>query len=318
MVMPMRIIFLGTPVFAIPALKALIESEHEVCAVFTQPDRRSGRGQEVHPPPVKVLALEHAIPVFQPQKIRAEENRPLIGDLNPDFLVVAAFGQILPAWLLQAAKVAPVNIHPSLLPKYRGAAPVTWAVLNGDAISGVTIMEMNEGLDTGPILLQKEFPVAEGMTGGELEKALSEIGATMLLETLEGICKGTIRPRAQDDAQASAAPRISKEMGLLDWSRVALALHNRIRALNPWPLCYSSYKGQRIQILRSRLGPSLPDSARMPGSYLGTTGDDGILLQCGTGTVLEILQVQLPSKRPVSGREFAVGARPKPGDIIFS
>jgi methionyl-tRNA formyltransferase len=317
MVMPMRIIFLGTPAFAVPALKALIESKHEVCAVFTQPDRRSGRGQEVHPPPVKVLALEHGISVYQPMKIRTDDNRPLIADLKADFLVVAAFGQILPTWLLKAAKVAPVNIHPSLLPKYRGAAPVTWAVLNGDAISGVTIMEMNEGLDTGPILLQREFPVPEGMSGGELETALSEIGAKLLLETLDAFCNGTVRPKAQDDAQASAAPRITKEMGLLDWSRVALAVHNRIRALNPWPLCFSSYKGQRIQILRSRPDSSLPHPARIPGTYLGTTGE-GILLQCGEGTVLEILKVQLPSKRPVSGREFAVGARLKPGDIIFS
>ena len=315
--MPMRIIFLGTPEFAIPPLRALIGSRYDVCAVFTQPDRRSGRGQAFHPPPVKVFAREHGIPVFQPLRIRTEENRPLIQGLNPDFLVVAAFGQILPPWLLHSARLSPVNIHPSLLPKYRGAAPITWAVLNGDAVTGVTTMEMNEGLDTGPILLQREFPLPDSMTGGELESALSEIGATLLLETLDGICSGTVRPRPQDDSIATSAARITKEMGLLDWSQNSVLLHNRIRALHPWPLCYSNYRGERIQILRARAESSRGEPQRAPGTYVGLT-PEGILVQCGAGSVLEVLQVQLPSKRPVSGREFAAGARLMPDhEIIF-
>jgi methionyl-tRNA formyltransferase len=318
MVMPMRIIFLGTPEFAVPPLRALIRSRYEVCAVFTQPDRPSGRGQALHPPPVKVLAREHGIPVYQPLKIRSEENKPLIKDLNPDFLVVAAFGQILPPWLLQSARLSPVNIHPSLLPQYRGAAPVTWAVLNGDAMTGVTTMEMNEGLDTGPILLQREFPLPDSMTGGELEAALSEIGASLLLETLDGIDNGTVRPTPQDDSLASSTARITKEMGLLDWSQDSVSLHNRIRALHPWPLCYSNFRGERIQILRARPCPAILEPERAPGAYFGLTAD-GILIQCGAGSVLEVLQVQLPSKRPVSGRGFAAGARLKPDDheIIF-
>jgi methionyl-tRNA formyltransferase len=316
MVMPMRVIFLGTPEFAVPALKMLLGSRYEVCAVFTQPDRPSGRGQALQPTPVKLEAQAHGIPVFQPLKIRAEENKPLIGELHPDFLVVAAFGQILPAWLLQAPNLAPVNIHPSLLPKYRGAAPMTWTLLNGDTLTGVTTMQMNAGLDTGPILLQREFSVAAMMTGGELESALSEIGAALLLETLDGICQGTVHPMLQDDTLATSAPRITKEMGLLDWSQDARSLHNRIRALNPRPLCHSSYLGQRIQVLRSRFESTENTPRRPPGSFVGLTAD-GILIQCGNGSVLEILQLQLPSKKPVSGRQFAAGARLKPNEAIL-
>lgn len=311
----MRVVFLGTPGFAVPSLRALLQSPYEVCAVFTQPDRPSGRGHRLQPPPIKIFASENNIPVFQPEKIRNEENRALFEQLRPDFIAVAAFGQILPRWLLRAASIAPVNVHASLLPRYRGAAPVVWAILNGDAVSGITTMLMDEHLDTGPMLLRTEIPVADTMTAGELESKLAECGASLLLETLDGLRSGAVRPVPQDDAQATLAPRITKEMAHIVWEKNAADIHNMVRAFNPWPVAFSNLHDQRIQVLRS-----WPESAAVgqctPGAFLGFTRE-GIRVQCGAGTVLEILQVQLPSKRPVSGREFGIGARLRPDEVIF-
>ncbi len=311
----MRVVFLGTPGFAVSSLRALLQSHYEVCAVFTQPNRPYGRGHRLKPPPVKVLAIENNIPVYQPHRIRGEENQAIFEQLRPDFIAVAAFGQILPSWLLRAASTAPVNVHASLLPRYRGAAPIIWAILNGDSVSGITTMLMDEHLDTGPILLRKEMPVPDTVTAGELESRLAECGASLLIETLDGLRLGTIHPVPQDDAKATLAPRITKDMADIPWQKGAREIHNMIRAFNPWPVAFTEFRGQRVQILRSRLAGGAAEQA-MPGTLIGLTRE-GIRVQCGEGTVLEILEVQLPSKRPVSGREFCTGARLRTDELIF-
>jgi methionyl-tRNA formyltransferase len=312
----MRVVFLGTPEFAVPSLRAVLNSPYEVCAVFTQPDRPAGRGQKSQPSSVKQCAQSHGVPVHQPEKIKAEENRPVFERYQPDFIVVVAFGQILPGWMLRCARVAPVNVHASLLPKYRGAAPVTWALLNGDAMTGVTTMLMDEHLDTGPMLLRREVAIPEMMTAGELASQLSMVGADLLIPTLDGLRLGTLQPAAQDDSLATWAPRIDKEMAAISWKRNAREIHNQIRAFNPWPLAFTSFLDRRVQILRSIPESGVVDAALVPGTYLGPT-EVGIRVKCGGGTVLEVLEVKLEGKSRITGREFASGARLQPGAALF-
>ena len=312
----MRVVFLGTPQFAVPAFRMLLEHSYEICGVFTQPDKPSGRGQRMQPGPVKALAQERGIPVFQPVRIRNEENRQIIEGLQPDFIVVAAYGQILPGWMLRAARIAPVNIHASMLPRYRGAAPVAWPIIHGDTATGVTTMLMHEALDAGAILLQQEVPIAIHTTTGELTAELSEIGAKLLIRTLEGLQKDTIRPVPQDDNGVSWAPRITKEMAEISWHKRALDIHNQIRGMNPWPVACAGFRKAHLRIWRSLPAAGSTVSGMAPGTFLGPSRA-GIYVQCGEGTVLEVLEVQLPAKGKVTGREFANGARLSPGEMIF-
>jgi methionyl-tRNA formyltransferase len=313
----MRVVFMGTPEFAIPSLRALIQSSYEVSAVITQPDRPAGRGHRSQPPPVKIFAQERGIPVYQPAKIRAEENRFFIQP-RPDFLVVVAYGQILPGWLLQSPAIAPVNVHGSLLPRYRGAAPAAWAIMNGDPVTGVTTMLIEERLDAGPTLLKREVPIPPTMTRGELEQVLSGIGSELLVPTLDGLARQSLQPIPQDASKASMAPKITREMARVCWNNDAVKVHNFIRALNPWPLARSEFRGESLHILRA-----LPDSANaspaqaVPGVFLGVTRS-GIRVQCGSGTVLELLEVQLAGRNRISGRDFASGARLRPGELLSS
>jgi methionyl-tRNA formyltransferase len=313
----MRVIFLGTPEFAVPSLDALIHSAYEVCAVFTQPDRPAGRGQKHQSPAVKTFALGAGLPVFQPEKIRGLDNRPLLESYQPDFVVVVAFGQILPPWLLQLPRIGCVNVHGSLLPRYRGAAPITWAVLNGDHVTGVTTMLMDEHLDTGPMLLKNEVEIPDFMTSGELAGVLAKVGAELLIPTLDGLTGGSLKPIPQDHALVSLAPRITKEMALVNWSRDARSIHNQIRALNPWPLAYTEFRDQRLQILRSAPCDESESDERHPGTFLGVT-ERGMKLACGRGDVLVILEVQPAAKKKMTGRDFANGARLKPGERLIS
>jgi methionyl-tRNA formyltransferase len=312
----MRVLFLGTPQFAVPALRRLID-RHVVCGVFTQPDRPSGRGNKLQPSPVKALAQASGIPVFQPEKIRSEETRPLLRDLKPDCIIAAAYGQIIPAWLLQCSSMFPLNIHASLLPKYRGAAPIARSILNGDDTSGVTIMVIEEALDAGAILLQEKVPISLQMTTGELTTQLSETGAQLLSEALERLETGELKPIPQDETQVSWAPRLTKEMSPISWDKPAMGIHNQIRAMNPWPIANTVFRGEKLNILRSMPGESLKLSPTAPGTLLQVSGN-GISIQCGQGTVLDILEVQRPSKGRISGREFASGARLHAGEILFS
>jgi methionyl-tRNA formyltransferase len=313
----MRVIFLGTPEFAVPSLQALIQSPHEVCAVFTQPDRPAGRGQKPQPPPVKSFAIGAGIAVFQPEKIRVLENRPVLESYQPDFIVVVAYGQILPAWLLELPRLGCVNVHGSLLPRYRGAAPIAWAIINGDTITGITTMLMDEHLDTGPMLLTQEVPIAGSMTSGQLTDKMAQVGAELLIPTLAGLQNGSVKPVAQDDALATLAPRITKDMARISWDRDARGIHNLIRGLNPWPLAFSECLGNRIQIIQSLPPDNAPAISGQPGTYLGVTGK-GLRVACGAGSVLEILELQPAGKKRVTGRDFANGARLTPGQLIFS
>jgi methionyl-tRNA formyltransferase len=311
----MRVIFLGTPKFAVPSLQALLDRSYEICAVFTQPDRPSGRGQKLLAGPVKTLAHARGIPVYQPDKIRNEEHRLIVEAIHPDFVVVTAYGQILPGWLLKAARVMAVNVHASLLPKYRGAAPIPWAILNGDATTGITAMVVQETLDSGAILLQKEVPIPLAMTAGELSEVLSEVGADVLIRTLDGLARKSISPIDQDEAGVSWAPRITKDMAAISWDKRALDIHNQIRAMNPWPVAYTVFRNERLLLWRSMPKEHPSGSPASPGTLLSVTRN-GCLIQCGEGTVLEILEVQKPAKGRVDGREFASGARLRTGDSI--
>jgi methionyl-tRNA formyltransferase len=314
----MRVIFLGTPEFAIPSLRRLLASSYyEVCAVVTQPDRPAGRGRQPQAPPVKILAQSARLPVHQPEKIRDPLHKPVLESYTPDFIVVVAFGQILPRWLLELPRLAPVNVHASLLPRYRGAAPVNWALLKGEACSGATTMLMEERLDTGPILMQREFPLTETITAGQLAEQLAAAGAELLIPTLDGLRDGTLRPIAQDESQASYAPRITKEIAVIPWEKNARIIHNQVRGLNPWPLAYSFFRGQKLQVFRTWYHSNSEQVDALPGTYLGST-QGGILVQCGEASVLELLEVQLAGKSRVSGRAFANGARLKAGELLFT
>lgn len=311
----MRVVFMGTPLFAVPALRRLLTHSYEICGVFTQPDKPSGRGKKLQSGPVKVFAAENGMPVFQPAQLRDEANRRIIDDLRPDFIVVAAYGQILPEWMLSAARIAPVNIHASLLPRYRGAAPVAWPIINGDDVTGITTMLMDKDLDAGAILLQQEVPIPLHMTMGELTEELSEIGALLLIQTLDGLRKDDIRPVPQDAGQVSWAPRITKEMAQIAWGKSAFVIHNQIRGMNPWPVAFAHFRDVHLRIWRSMPASCTRDSGTMPGTVIDKSRD-GIFVQCGEGTVLEILEVQLPAKGRITGREFANGAHLNPGAAI--
>jgi len=311
----MRVAFLGTPDFAVPALQALLDHSYEVAAVFTQPDRPAGRGHKLQAGPVKAVALQRGIPVYQPEKIRSEENRAIFGGIAADFIVTAAYGQILPGWVLRSARLVPVNVHASLLPRYRGAAPIAWAILNGDAVTGVTTMLMEEGLDSGPILLQREIPISREMTAGDLTARLSIMGADLLIQTLKELERESVHPVVQDEKLVSWAPRITKEMAQISWSSAARPIHDRIRAMNPWPGAYAFFRSERLQVWRSLPEEEGAAGAQAAGTVLGLSRD-GIRVQCGEGTVLDVLEMQMPGKSRMSGRAFASGARLRPGDSI--
>lgn len=311
----MRVVFLGTSTFAVPALQNLTDRGYDIGAVFTQPDRPSGRGQKLRPSPVKALANRLGMPLFQPDKIKDIENREVFEEPRPDFIVVVAYGQILPVWLLESARFGAVNIHASLLPRYRGAAPIPWAIFNGEVITGVSTVMMVEALDAGPVLLQKAIPIPITKTAGELDEVLSQVGADLLIRTLDGMRENSLNPVAQDESRVSWAPRIKKEMGRISWARRALDVHNQIRAMNPWPIAHTMFRRERLQISRSLPEDEIPGSPSTPGRLLGLSGN-GLRVQCGEGTVLELLEVQLPGRRRVSGREFAIGARLKRGEAL--
>ncbi len=311
----MRVVFLGTPKFAVPAFRKLLENSYEICGVFAQPDRPVGRGQKLQPGPVKLLALANGISVYQPEKIGLDENRRIFEDLRPDFIVVVAYGQILPDWLLQAAKFAPINIHASLLPRYRGAAPVAWAIINGEMVTGVTTMIMHQKLDSGPILLQQEYPISLHKSAGELGDDLSEFGANLLIRTLDTWNKNPINPIEQDKSMVSWAPRITKTMARISWEKPAMQIHNQIRGMNPWPVAYSDFRGERLHIWRSAPEMAPSDFQGIPGTFLGLS-QDAIQVQCGEGTVISLTEVQMPARSRITGREFASGARLRVGDQI--
>jgi methionyl-tRNA formyltransferase len=307
----MRIIFFGSPEVAVPFLEKLLEAGHMVELVVTQPDRPSGRGKIRTAPAVKESALKRGIPVLQPAKIRQDENVAVaISRINPDINVVVAYGQIIPPSIIYLPRFKSINVHFSLLPKYRGAAPVQWAILNGEERTGVTVFELNEKMDEGDILAAEETDILERENALQLETRLAQIGSSLLLETLAGI--QDIRPVPQDHAQASFAPRLKKEQGRIDWTNDALSVDRMVRAFTPWPAAFTFFRSQRMIIHsgRSRSGSGF---CGLPGQVLETK-KDGVAVCCGHGGVYVIERLQQENKKALEAAEFLRGARINPGD----
>lgn len=291
---PLRIVFAGTPEFAAEHLKALLASPHQIVAVYTQPDRPAGRGQKLMPSPVKQLAVAHGIPVHQPPTLRSAEAQAELAALAPDLMVVVAYGLILPQAVLDTPRLGCINSHASLLPRWRGAAPIQRAVEAGDAESGVTVMQMEAGLDTGPMLLKVHTPIGAGDTGGSLHDRLAELGPPAVLEAIAGLAAGTLVAEVQDDAQATYAHKLSKDEGRLDWTLSAAELERRIRAFSPWPGTHSTLAGEPLKVLAAALG----DGQGAPGSILAAS-KDGLTVACGDGA-LHLTRLQLPGGKPLA------------------
>ena len=306
----MRIVFMGTPQAAVPTLRRCVEDGHEVVAVWTQPDRPSGRGNKVTFSPVKEFALAQNIPVHQPQRIKTDETKKLFASHDADVAVVVAYGRILPEEFLRAPARGCINVHFSLLPKYRGAAPANWAIVNGDKETGVTTMFMEPTLDTGPILLQHATQIGDTETAPELMQRLSETGAELLSETLARLDELT--PQPQDDAQASFAPIIKKEDGLIDWSRPAAVIDRAIRGFQPWPTAYTTFNSKGLTIWEAQ--PLLVMSPGVqPGEVVVALRDE-LVIQCGEQTALRVLEVQPEARKRLAARDFINGMRVKIGD----
>ena len=298
----MRIVFMGTPDFAVPTLEALIGAGHELAAVVTQPDKPKGRGKAVLMTPVKEKALECGIPVYQPKKVREPEFLDVLRELNPDVIVVVAFGQILPREILTLPPFGCVNVHASLLPKYRGAAPIQWAVIDGEPVSGVTTMQMNEGLDTGDILEQEEISLDLEETGGSLFEKLAVLGGKMILSTLKGLEDGSLVPRAQGEMTTPYAKMLTKAMGEIDWSMDAASIERLVRGLNPWPSAYTYVDGKTLKIWKARVEAG--EAGKEPGQVRVTK--DRLLVETGDG-VLSILELQLEGKKRMEAAAFLRG-----------
>jgi methionyl-tRNA formyltransferase len=298
---------MGSGAFAIPSFEALLAAGHEVVALVTQPDKASGRGRERKPPPTKRHAEARGNPVLQPRRVRDPEWEAALRPLRPEAQVVVAYGQILPRALIEIPPLGTINVHGSLLPRLRGAAPIQWAIEQGLEETGVTTMLIDEGLDTGPTLLARRLRVEPEETAGELEPRLARLGAQVLLDTLIGLSAGTIRPTPQDPQLATYAPLIRKEDGQLDWTRPADALARRIRAFHPWPGTHTRLAGRGLKVLHARAEPG-PSRGAEPGVVL-STDRSGVIVACGEGTALLLLEVQPESRRAMDAASFAAGAR---------
>ena len=297
----MRIVFMGTPDFAVPCLQRLLEDGHEVPAVFTQPDKPVGRHAVLTPPPVKQLALSHGIPVYQPAKMRDGTVAALLRELAPDCLVVVAYGRILPQEILDVPPRGCVNIHGSLLPRYRGAAPIQWSVIRGETVTGVTSMFMDAGMDTGDIIDTLTTPIGENETAGELFERLAPLGARLLSTTLAAIADGTVTRRPQNDAEATMAPMLEKAMGRLDLTRPARELHNQVRGMNPWPGAFCTAGGKTLKIHETRVAAG----SGAPGTLLCA---DPVTVACGEGA-LQLVTVQPEGKPRMAAEAWLRGAR---------
>ncbi len=290
----MRIVFAGTPEFAAEHLKALLGTQHQVIAVYTQPDRPAGRGHKLMPSPVKQLAVEHGIPVYQPATLRAPEAQAELAALQPDLMVVVAYGLILPQVVLDTPRLGCINSHASLLPRWRGAAPIQRAVQAGDDESGVTVMQMEAGLDTGPMLLKVSTPIAPSDTGGSLHDRLAALGSQAVIQAVDALAAGTLTGEVQDDSLANYAHKLNKDEARIDWSRPAVELERLVRAFNPWPICHSTLNGEPLKVLAATLG----EGSGQPGQILAAS-KDGLTVACGEGA-LRLTRLQLPGGKPLN------------------
>jgi methionyl-tRNA formyltransferase len=302
----MRLVFLGTPAFAVPTLERIVESGRQILLVVTQPDRPRGRGQKLAPSPVKEAAMRLELPVFQPERLRRPEAVARLRELAAEAMVVVGYGQIIPQSAIDLAPLGIINVHASLLPKYRGAGPVQWAILNGETITGVTTMRIDAGLDTGDMLLKARTEIGGEETAIELGNRLAVMGADLLVETLERLARGSLTPEKQNPAEATYAPLLKKEDGLIDWRRPAGAIHNRVRGLQPWPGAYTRIRGQALHIWRSRpCVETARGSSRgcVPGLVVSLKP---LVVSCGVGA-LEILEAQLEGRKRLSAADFING-----------
>ena len=306
----MRILFMGTPDIAAQSLAALLEAGHTVVGVFTRADKPVGRKQVLTAPPVKKLAVEHGIPVWQPATLRDGEAEKVFRALQPDLVVVVAYGRILPPELLHIAPLGCINLHVSLLPKYRGSAPIQWAVLNGDTKTGVTIMQLDEGCDTGDILMVEPVEIGPETTSGELFDQVSAVGARTLVRAVEDLAAGRLTPRPQDEAMATKAPPLTKEMARFTFAEPAEHLHNWVRGMNPWPVAFFELDGKKIKVLESRLAENPQRAA--PGTVLALKP---LTIACARGA-LQLLTVTPEGGRPMAGTAWAAGRRLHTGDSL--
>lgn len=298
----MKIIFMGTPEFAVPTLKAVVEAGHEVVGVYTQTDKAVGRKQIMTPPPVKVCATELGIPVFQPETLRDGEAEQNIRSLNPDAIVTVAYGKILPESILNIPKYGCINGHASLLPRHRGASPIQWVIVSGDKKTGITTMYMAKGIDTGDMLLKCETEIGEYETAGELHDRLSVMGASLMVETLEKLPRGEIIPEKQDDSLSTYAPIINKEMGFLTFDKPAVEIFNLIRGFNPWPAAYFMLDGKRIKVFASKVSGKTEKPA---GTIVSSNGE--LTIACAEGTSLTLTEIQPEGSKRMSARDYLVG-----------
>ena len=303
----MRLVFCGTPRFAVPTLEALLAAGHEIALVVTQPDRPVGRAQEMVAPPVKQTALAVGLPVTQPEKIRNNtEFRAQLEQIAPDAIVVVAYGRIIPPWMLALPRLGCINLHASLLPKYRGAAPIQWAVAMGETVTGNTTMLLEEGLDTGPILLQQQMPIAPEQTAADLFDALAQAGAPLMVETLAGLQNGTIKPKPQEHARATLAPLLTREDGRMDFAaRTATELKNRWRGFQPWPGAFTTLDGKKLIVHRMEVAESSHAAPTAPGEI--HIENHSLFVACAQGTWLELVELQLEGKKRLAAAEFLRG-----------
>ncbi len=306
---------MGTPAFAVPTLRMLLAGEDPVVGVFTQPDQPSGRGMALHAPPVKTLALEHSLPVFQPAKLRDPSVIDCLTAWQPDLIVVVAYGKMLPNAILDLPPLKCINIHASLLPKYRGAAPMQWAIARGETQTGVTIMRIGERMDAGDILLQHVVPIHEDDTGESLHDKLSQLGAATLLEALSLLKQRRLSARPQDEAEATYAPIIKKEDGRIDWTQPAPTIERRIRAFTPWPSAYTMWQGKLLKILKAKLSPGYDDPHTAPHGAIVEASAVDFVVATGSGR-LRVLEVQLEGKKRMPVAEFLKGHVLRPGEIL--
>lgn len=308
----MRILFMGTPDIAVGCLQKIIDEKHDIIGVVTQPDKPVGRGKKMGMPPVKELALKYDLPVYQPIKARDEEFVKIIKDLNPDLIVVVAFGQILPKSILDIPKFGCVNVHVSLLPKYRGAAPINWVIINGEDKTGVTTMYMDEGLDTGDMILTSEFELNDEITAGELHDIMKVEGAKVLKETIDLIEKGEAPRIPQNHEEFTYAPMMNKTLGQIDFSKSAKDIHNLVRGVNPWPSAYTTYKGQTMKIWKTKVLSEASDKA--PGTIL-KVDKEGIRVSTKDNVIL-ISEIQMPGKKRVLVEEYIKGNSIETNEIL--
>ena len=307
----MKILFMGTPDFAVPSLRALYGSGEEIVGVVTQPDKPRGRGYVLTPPPVKTYAAAHGLPVFQPARLRDGSFDDTLKALEPELIVVVAYGKILPPHILEAPKHGCINVHGSLLPALRGAAPMQRAILNGLDVTGVTTMYMAEGMDTGDMLLQRAVDILPTETCGELTERLSHVGAELLLETIHQLEAGTLKRIPQDESQMTYDPKLTKEMGVVDWTRNAQAIVGQIHGLNPWPGASTAWEGGRLKLLRAEA----TQGSGTPGEILLADAKNGLVVACGSGAV-RVLNLQAPGGKPMSSKDYLRGHPMAAGSVL--